>query len=553
MRVSRLRRYLSGIVGVIRGIQFKATVIICILIVVCLGTSLVVFLDSSTRAAYEQTRQRLADVGNSLSGTCRMILQAQNDQYRTVAVDRLVERGSIEEALILDRHGRVVYRSGRSGFRTRDTVFCVPPETLIQAAFKEHFNVVSGTSDDESEWVQVTRAITSRDDTSPLPVFTSASQDGQYLLGYLQLTCNTESIRSQLDTMQASLVKAFSLILLLSLPLASLVAWRVAQPIIQLLETVESARGGLLPQHVDVRRSDELGQLGMAFNRMADELSRSHQELVDMNAGLERMVSERTAQLERANDKLRSEIEEKNDFLRAVSHDLNAPLRNIGGMAMMLAQKYGDQLPDDAKRRLDRINKSVQTESDLIAELLDLSRIASRREKIEQLDLNQLVTDIADQLEYDLRQRNIDCILETHLPTIYAERSRMRQLFQNLIDNAIKYMDDGPERTIRIGHTTTDDHFEFYVADTGPGIPPDDLETVFYVFRRCRNAQAASIPGKGVGLASCRGIVKNYDGRIWADSTVGQGTTFRFTIGLRFAEPPDTTSCQEQEHHAAHT
>ena len=113
-------------------------------------------------------------------------------------------------------------------------------------------------------------------------------------------------------------------------------------------------------------------------------------------------MTQRTAQLEAANRRLSSEIAEKEDFLRAVSHDLNAPLRNISGMTSMLLMKHGDRFNEEIVHRLQRIQKNVEAETDLISELLELSRIKTRREKMEMVETGAVVHELEGILEDDL-------------------------------------------------------------------------------------------------------------------------------------------------------
>jgi signal transduction histidine kinase len=142
-----------------------------------------------------------------------------------------------------------------------------------------------------------------------------------------------------------------------------------------------------------------------------------------------------------------------------------------------------------------------------------------------------MVCELRDVFENDLRSKEIDLLIDTPLPPMVAERARVRQIFQNLIDNAIKYMGEGkPQREIHVGSTRRTREAEFYVRDTGMGIESEDHEKVFFVFRRGKNTTTQNIAGKGVGLASVKSIVETYNGRIWVESKVGEGTTFRFTI-----------------------
>ena len=247
-----------------------------------------------------------------------------------------------------------------------------------------------------------------------------------------------------------------------------------------------------------------------------------------------------------------------------MSHDLNAPLRNIAGMATMLLHKHRESFEADIVNRLERIQKNVEVETDLIAELLELSRIKTRRLKLEPVDLDALVREVAEVFEHDLRGRGIRFVVDGLLPRLNCERARLRQVFQNLIDNAVKYMGEGvpaggatgegssgdgaaagggavptsPLKEIHVGATVRADEAEFYVRDTGIGIDPEDLDKVFYVFRRGKAAAVQNVSGKGVGLASVKSIVETYNGSIWVESRPGSGSTFRFTVNGQYVLGP---------------
>ena len=299
---------------------------------------------------------------------------------------------------------------------------------------------------------------------------------------------------------------------------------------------------------VDFRRPDLVGRLARSFRDMAQAVEAEREaaaaageQMAQTARELEARVAERTAQFESANTRLSGEIAEKEDFLRAVSHDLNAPLRNIAGMVAMIQKKHAGQVDEDLARRLERIQKNVEHETDLINELLELSRIKTQRtsfEDLEIVDLEAMVWDLRGLFENDLRERQIELHLEASLPKLRAEKARVRQVFQNLIDNAIKYMDEGSEnpsgvreKGIYVGCRVAADEAQFWVRDTGQGIAAEDVEKVFYVFRRGKNHGAAA--GKGVGLASVKSIVETYNGTIWVESEVGRGSAFRFTLNAR--------------------
>ncbi len=294
---------------------------------------------------------------------------------------------------------------------------------------------------------------------------------------------------------------------------------------------------------VDVQGRDAVGRLATTFNVMVQRVAAerksaaaAQRRLKQLNATLERQVQDRTAAIERASQRLQSEIAEKEDFLRAVSHDLNAPLRNIDGMVSMIQKKHGETLDPDVSRRLDRVKANVQAETELISEILELGRIKTRRDDPEPVRVQDLIWELRGLFENDLREQNIELVIETQMPTLVVEKARLRQIFQNLIDNAIKYMGDSESRRIVLSVILGREEATFNVRDTGIGIAPEDCEKVFYVFRRGNNH--SGVEGKGVGLASVKAIVENYQGTIWVEPNVrdGVGSSFSFTINGRFVQ-----------------
>lgn len=358
---------------------------------------------------------------------------------------------------------------------------------------------------------------------------------GPRLMGYVTVAMVAGSQQEHLHRMTVMIAAVGGGVLLLSLPMVYAMVSRILLPIRQLVAATHRITEGELDAQVEVHRPDLIGTLARSFNEMVWRvkehqvaLAEANKMLADANCDLEEKVLRRTAELERANGRLCAEIAEKEDFLRAVSHDLNAPLRNIAGMASMLLMKYKSRLDEDMTHRLERIQKNVEVESDLINELLELSRIKTRRHVMEKVEIGAMVHQIGELFENDLRSHNIRLLIDTPLPVLECERSRLRQVFQNLIDNAIKYMGDRPVREIHVGCTLGPREAEFYVRDTGIGIESEDAAKCFFVFRRGRNI--TGVPGKGVGLASVKSIIETYGGRIWLTSKPGEGSTFYFTI-----------------------
>ncbi len=372
------------------------------------------------------------------------------------------------------------------------------------------------------------------------PIWNTPGRDegARKLEGYVLLGLREHGLPQSLGQLQNTQFIAAGIVCAFSLPFVLFAARRWTAPLKALLvATVKLGEGEAAPP-VPVDTRDELGVLAESFNAMSRRLGAAHRQLRAANEELERKVQARTAELEHVNSRLEVEIREKNEFLRAVSHDLGAPLRNIDGMAAMLLSKYRTQLADDALTKLERISANVKMQIDLLNELLELSRIRTKPGRRERVDLGALVAELKASLSYDLEASRIALEVPVALPVVLAERNRMRQVFQNLLDNAVKYMLDAKERRITVGFEEREHQLYFFVADTGSGIDAKDQPHVFDVFRRGTHSGAHQVAGKGVGLASVKAIVECYGGTIGLSSDVGKGTTFHFTLDKKQVQAP---------------
>lgn len=368
------------------------------------------------------------------------------------------------------------------------------------------------------------------------------------LAGGVRLVTDTSATTAQLRLVRRRMSVVAAVIIICAIPMGYLLVWRVIlQPVGKLLEATRRLGEGDFNARASLRCNDEIGELAGAFNSMAADVAHMRDELVDANESLEQKVSDRTNDLEVANGRLREEMAEKEDFLRAVSHDLNAPLRNIAGMATMVMMKWRNDLPEDVVARLQRIQANVDVETELIGELLELSRIRSRPQRREIVDMRKLLNGVAATFEFELKNRAIELTIAEAMPSICVERNRLRQVFQNLVDNAIKYIDRPGGGRIELGYELSDGCHVFSVTDNGPGVPADQREKIFYVFRRASSAANSHIAGKGVGLALVKSVVANYDGRAWVESPRQQGARFCVALPVADTRPPERGEFRGQE------
>ena len=237
--------------------------------------------------------------------------------------------------------------------------------------------------------------------------------------------------------------------------------------------------------------------------------------------------------IERKNTEIRQDLlvaelaaanRELKDFAYIVSHDLKAPLRGITSIADWLQQDYRDILDEDGREMLQLLRGRVRRMNDLIDGVLQYSRVGRLREEKHHINLNVIIADVIDAIAPPL---GIQILIETELPELWLEKKRIHQVFQNLVSNAVQYMGQ-PEGEIRVGCIDLEQEWQFYVTDTGLGIEERHFEKIFQIFQTL--APRDRVESTGVGLAIVKKIVELYDGRVWVNSKIGQGSTFFFTL-----------------------
>jgi signal transduction histidine kinase len=264
-------------------------------------------------------------------------------------------------------------------------------------------------------------------------------------------------------------------------------------------------------------RDDELGDLARAFNSMADSLETSSEAL-----------AERSRELERSNRELEQ-------FASVTSHDLQAPLATISMYAQLLEQRHPQEL-NGGQQLVEGINAASVKARTLIRDLLEYSR-AGRGELLnEPVEMKDVAAEALEMLAGPIDQAAADVNVE-ELPVILGDPRKLRQVFLNLIGNALKFAEDIP--VVRVSAEVQGATAIFAVTDNGIGMDPAQAERIFQPFHRLHGED--EYPGTGIGLAVCERIVEQHGGRIWAQSAPGQGSTFRFTLpvaGHRRASVP---------------
>ncbi|MCK5509600.1 MAG: PAS domain S-box protein, partial [Desulfobacterales bacterium] len=235
-------------------------------------------------------------------------------------------------------------------------------------------------------------------------------------------------------------------------------------------------------------------------------------------------VNEAGEELRKANMEYSAANKELKEFAYIVSHDLKAPLRAISQLTHWISEDYSEAFDDNGKMQMDLIIKRVKRMDSLIDGILRYSRVGRIREKEEHLDLNLLVNEVVDNI---VPPDNVQIIFENKLPVVFRDSIRMEQVFQNLIGNAIKFMDKG-DGIIKVGCADEGASWKFSVSDNGPGINKKYHDKIFRIFQTLTPRDAHE--STGIGLTLVKKIIKLYGGSVWVESETGRGTTFFFTL-----------------------
>ena len=248
-------------------------------------------------------------------------------------------------------------------------------------------------------------------------------------------------------------------------------------------------------------------------------------------------ITERRNALEKlssANDDLQKktkELEYSNteleQFAYVASHDLQEPLRMVTSFLSQLEKKYSDILDEKGKKYIYFATDGAKRMRQLILDLLEFSRVGRTEDSLEDVDFNNLINEVLPLYRKNIEELNAKVHVE-QLPTLQVYKTPVRQVFQNLVGNSLKYHKDGVAPVIGISSKETKTAFEFSVKDNGIGIDPEYFNQIFIIFKRLHNRD--QYPGTGMGLAITKKIVENMGGRIWVDSREGEGSVFHFTI-----------------------
>lgn len=308
--------------------------------------------------------------------------------------------------------------------------------------------------------------------------------------------------------------------------------------------------------------SDEIAQLDLTLHQISQRLIEAER----LRLGFQADLARRADQLARINENLRQQTQENEMFIHGVSHDLRAPLVNLQGFSRELHHACNDlrervaasSLTPEARARIERVinedigealrylQSAVLRASHIIDALLRLARVGRVEYRRQRVNVQEMVQRVVESMHGSIRTRGAQVSVRA-LPDVWGDPTALEQVFANLIGNALNYLDPAREGRVEIGAANAPPGVEslqiFYVRDNGLGIPEVGLPRLFQAFQRMHGNVA---PGEGIGLALVRRVVERHGGRVWVESTEGEGTTFYLSLPDALASAPPAPGDADQ-------
>lgn len=334
------------------------------------------------------------------------------------------------------------------------------------------------------------------------PVFIQNEYRGTIKLGYSQKYLDLQ-IKEGMELLWREIQRVAIISLLIGIILANILAYYVIKPIRKLAAAADDIGGGNLDVQVNINRKDEIGKLGKTFNQMARKLK----ELDELKDG----------------------------FVSSVSHELRSPLAAIDGYCDYLLDGMARNMaPEKQEKSLKIIKEATIRLTNFINNILDLAKIKAGRFELRRMpvpvhELSQEIVALFESLAAQ-QKKTLSYTAEGAIPSVDGDPEKVKQVITNLIGNALKFTPENA--SITVSARVEGAMVEMWVADTGVGIPPEAINKVFDKFYQVKESEMKKPKGTGLGLAIVAEIVKLHGGRIWVESTLGKGSTFKFTLPI---------------------
>lgn len=326
-------------------------------------------------------------------------------------------------------------------------------------------------------------------------------------LGFIRVSTHLEDFQRTIHEIRFNIFLAGMVVLLVVLLVSAVISRRISKPIVEIVSHVQSIRQGNLDVQIPVSSGDEIGQLAQTLNELVEKLKADKIQLAKL-------------------EQIRSQ------FLANVSHELRTPIFTIQGYLETLLDGAVDD-PSVNRDFLEKISRHTARLNALLSDLIDIARIESGEMKMSfrYFNLHEFLETVVHELQPSAEQRGIKLLLNApsqQMLEVLGDRDRLRQVLNNLIENAIRYNKPGGE--VRVSYSSNDGYARISISDTGIGIAPEHLPRIFERFYRVDMERSRETGGTGLGLAIVKHIIEAHGGTIDVASEVGKGSTFSFTL-----------------------
>jgi PAS domain S-box-containing protein len=366
------------------------------------------------------------------------------------------------------------------------------------------------------------------------------ASNGPELIGTIQLGIGQERIYQRSRQFMLQIASAVSLTLLVGIVLTLYQTRRITRPIKNLLRATQNLSKGDFGSELVPSSNDEIGALTQAFNAMSRDLARYREETVKQRETLEEQVMQRTLDLQHKTDeayqlahKAEAASKAKSEFIATMSHEIRTPMNGVLGMTELL---MNTELNAQQKRLAETAYHSAEMLLEIINNILDFSKLESGKFQlcVDNFDLRHLLEDIIEMLATQAHNKGLELVL--NLPVnldgmVRGDSERLRQVLVNLLGNAIKFTQQG-EVQLKVSRQQPSQRLLFEIIDTGPGIAPEQQQSIFESFTQADGSITRRYGGTGLGLTIAKQLVELMGGELELDSRPGCGSRFYFSLSL---------------------